>query len=102
MDLTLAGGLLVNMLERGELGASGTAVRDGRCRTMGVGVLAAPLASSAFLSAALRVAERRPAGKDDFGLEMLCGTLPDVAGLLLSSDGRGLGPSLTLGLVYCE
>ena len=53
-----------------------------------------------LLSAAFRLAERRPAGSEDLGLVRSAGALPDVAGLLPSSEGRGRGPSLTLGLVY--
>jgi hypothetical protein len=88
----------------GELGASGVGGIGGSGGIWGVGRLGTTLVPLVFAvrwSAAFRVADRSPAGKEDLGLDATCGTLPEVDGLCPSSDGRGLGPSLTLGLEYC-
>jgi hypothetical protein len=101
MDRTLAGVLAVKAREIGELGASLAAGIGGGGGRASVGTLPISFDFAARSSAAFRVAERRPAGNDDLGLDAACGTLPDVEGLFPSRDGRGLGPSLTFGLEYC-
>jgi hypothetical protein len=84
--------------ETGDTGASGIGGGGGMAR---VGMVLDSLALDARPSAAFRVDERRPAGSDDLGRDTACGTLPEVDGLFPSSDGRGLGPSLTFGFEYC-
>jgi hypothetical protein len=101
IDLTLAGLRAVKARDMGELGASDIWGIGGGGGIARLGGLAMSRGLAARWSAAFFVAERRPAGNDDFGLDAACGTLPEVDGLLPSSDGRGLGPSLTLGLEYC-
>lgn len=87
--------------ETGELGGSLAAGIGGGGGGARLGMVCESFdALTARSSAAFRVAERRPAGSDDFGLEPTCGTLPDVEGLFPSIDGRGLGPSLTFGFEY--
>jgi hypothetical protein len=100
MDLTLAGVLAVKAIEMGELGASGVAGIGGGGGTARVGARAAFFDLDVLASAIFRAAERRPGGSDDLGLKSICGKLPEVEGRCESSDGRGLGPSLTLGLEY--
>jgi hypothetical protein len=103
MDLTLAAVLAVKAIEIGELGTSGVAGIGGGAGTERVVVVVRAESCDLSLraSAAFRVVERSPGGNDDLGLEWTCGTLPEVDGRCVSSDGRGLGPSLTLGFEYC-
>jgi hypothetical protein len=100
IDLTLAGVLTVKATETGELGASSVAGIGGGGGMARLGTTLESLDLDRW-SAAFRVADRRPAGNEDLGLEAACGTLPEVAGLCPSNDGRGRGPSLTFGLEYC-
>ena len=53
-----------------------------------------------FFDSALRLAERRPDGSEDFVLEVSCEPLPEVDGRLPSCDARGRGPSFSFGFVY--
>jgi hypothetical protein len=101
IDLTLAGVRAVKVRDMGELGASGVRGIGGGGGIARAGGLAMSRGFAALWSAAFLVAERRPAGNEDLGLDTTCVTLPDVEGLLPSSDGRGLGPSFTFGLEYC-
>jgi hypothetical protein len=100
MDRTLAGVLAVKAIEMGELGTSGAAGIGGGGGTARVEERTESCDLSLRGSAAFRAAERSPGGNEDLGLEWTCGTLPDVEGRCVSSDGRGLGPSLTLGFEY--
>lgn len=101
MDLTLAGLLDVNAVSTGESGISGVEGIGGGGGIAMVGTALDSLVLEAFLSVAFRVPDRRPGGRDDLGLATSCEELPEVEGRLLSSDGRGRGPSLTLGFEYC-
>lgn len=101
MDLTLAGLLAVKLSDVGEVGASGVLGIGGGGGSARAGTTLMSFGFSARTSAAFLVAERRPAGRDDLGLETLWVPLPDVDGLLPSNDGLGLGPSLTFGFEYC-
>ena len=102
MDLVLAGALVEYMDEAGDSGMSGIGGTSccGGIAMVGRGLEEFVLDS--FLLAVFRVAERKPAGSDETGLARSDGALPEVDGLRPSSDGRGRGPSLTLGLVYCS
>jgi hypothetical protein len=103
MDLVLTGALDEYMDDAGDCGISGIGgIWCGGGMAIAGSVLELFVLDS-FLSAVFRVAvaERRPAGSDETGLARSDGALPEVEGLLPSSDGRGRGPSLTFGLVYC-
>ena len=98
MDLVLAGALVEYMDEAGDSGMSGI---GGTSCCGGIAMVGRVLEEFVLL-AVFRVAERKPAGSDETGLARSDGALPEVDGLRPSSDGRGRGPSLTLGLVYCS
>lgn len=53
-----------------------------------------------FGSMVFLFATRKPAGKEEMGLDTLNSPLPEVFGRFESSDGLGLGPNLTFGLLY--
>lgn len=101
MDLTLAGLRAVKVSDIGDVGASGVMGIGGGGGRASDGTTLISLGLAARASAAFLVAERRPAGRDDLGRWRLFEPLPDVDGLLPSSDGRGRGPSLTFGFEYC-
>jgi hypothetical protein len=86
--------------EIGECGISGIVGIGGGGGIAMPGTALDVLVFDSFLSAAFRVAERRPAGNDETGRCKSGGKLPEVDGLLPSRDGRGRGPSLTFGFVY--
>jgi hypothetical protein len=100
MDFVLAGALVEYMDEAGDCGISGIGGTSCCGRIAIAGSVLEEFVLDSFLSAVFRVAERKPAGSDETGLARSEGALPEVDGLRPSSDGRGRGPSLTLGLVY--
>jgi hypothetical protein len=100
MDLTLAGALEEYVGESGECGISEVVGTGGGGGIAMLGTALELFVLDSFFSAAFRVAERRPDGKEETGLAA-SGALAEVEGLLPSSEGRGRGPSLTLGFVYC-
>jgi hypothetical protein len=53
-----------------------------------------------FVSTGLLFATRKPAGNEEMGLATLNSPLPEVFGRFESSDGLGLGPNFTFGLLY--
>jgi hypothetical protein len=101
IDLVLAGALVEYIDEAGDCGISGIGGTWWGGGMAIAGRVLEALVLDSFFSVVFRAAERRPAGSDDTGLATSNGALPEVDGLLPSSDGRGRGPSLTFGLVYC-
>ena len=84
----------------GDRGRSGAAGMGGGGGTAMLGKALASLDFGRLGSTCFRFEARSPGGREETALEDSCVAFVEVAGLLISSDGLGRGPSLTLGLLY--
>ena len=66
-----------------------------------LGTVLASLDFGRLGSTGFRLEARSPAGREETALAASWVPWPAVLGRLMSRDGLGLGPSFTLGLLYC-